>query len=64
MYSITQVARILNVSRSTVLRWVHGGMLSAVKLPSGVYRIREEVLDDLLRDPVPEEVVDGTDHDC
>ncbi|MHA1595538.1 MAG: MerR family transcriptional regulator [Candidatus Baldrarchaeia archaeon] len=38
---ISEVARILNVSRHTVLNWIRKGKIRAIRLPSGRYRIPE-----------------------
>ena len=39
------VADLLGVSSETVLRWVRGGRLPAVRLPGGAIRISEAQLD-------------------
>jgi excisionase family DNA binding protein len=40
LLSTTQAARILSVDRHTVVRWITQHQLDAIRLPSGVYRIR------------------------
>jgi excisionase family DNA binding protein len=39
------VAELLDVSPETVLRWTRRGELSAIKLPGGAIRFREDELD-------------------
>jgi excisionase family DNA binding protein len=38
-YTIMELASRLRVSRDTVDRWVKGGLIAVVRLPSGHYRI-------------------------
>ena len=45
----TEVAQILNVSRSSVLRWIERGDIPAVQLPSGRWRVPREAVDALLK---------------
>lgn len=40
-----EVAEILGVSAETVLRWVRGGKLPAIRLPSGAIRFDPDQLD-------------------
>ncbi len=47
-YTVTEVAKLLRVGRSTVVRWIQLGQLKAVKLPSGVYRVPKSEVDRLL----------------
>lgn len=42
MYKVSEVADILNVSPHSVLRWIHEGEITALKLPVKEYRISEE----------------------
>jgi excisionase family DNA binding protein len=44
-----QVAKLLNTSPATVRNWIRLGLIEAVRLPSGQYRVRREDLDKLLR---------------
>jgi excisionase family DNA binding protein len=46
---VTDAAKMLEVDPSTIRRWINLGLLDAVKLPSGQYRIRREDVDKLLR---------------
>ncbi len=39
------VADMLDVSAETVLRWIRRGELSAIKLPGGAVRVREDALE-------------------
>lgn len=41
MYKVAEVARMVNVTPHAVLRWIHTGKVSALKLPAGGYRIPE-----------------------
>ncbi len=47
--SLGKVAEYCLVSRATVLRWIKTGKLTAVRLPSGHYRINTSDLIDSLR---------------
>jgi excisionase family DNA binding protein len=38
-YTIVELAARLRVSRDTIDRWVKGGLIAVVRLPSGHYRI-------------------------
>jgi excisionase family DNA binding protein len=44
-----EAAKMLRVSHSTITRYVRLGLLDAVRLPSGHYRIRQEDVERLLR---------------
>jgi putative resolvase len=54
LLKVKDVARALNVHRTSVERWIKEGKLKAVKLPSGYYRIPEEELNRLLNKPSSE----------
>ena len=41
MFKPSEVAKMLNIDRHTVTRWIREGRIKAVKLPSGRYRIPE-----------------------
>ena len=41
MLKVGEVAKILNVSRHTVLNWIRKGKMKAIRLPSGRYRVPE-----------------------
>ena len=41
LLKISEVAKILNVSRHTILNWIREGKIRAIRLPSGRYRIPE-----------------------
>jgi len=43
-YRISEIAKKLNVNRSTVLRWIEKGYLHSIKYPSGIHRISKEEL--------------------
>ena len=49
LLTTTQAAERLNVSRATVARWVRLGLIEAVKLPSGQYRVSAAAVAQLLR---------------
>ncbi len=50
LLTTTEVARLLNVSKSTVLRYVREGYLAGtVRLPSGYLRIPRSSVEELLR---------------
>lgn len=51
----SEVAEILNVSRSSVLRWIERGDIPAVQLPSGRYRVPRAAVDALLKQLRPED---------
>ncbi len=41
MLRASEVARVLNVDRHAVARWIKEGKIRAVRFPSGRYRIPE-----------------------
>ncbi len=41
LLKVKEAAFLLNVSRQSVWKWIKEGKMSAVKLPSGRYRIPE-----------------------
>jgi excisionase family DNA binding protein len=45
-----EVADAVGVSSETVLRWIRRGKLDAIRLPGGAIRVREDVLDEWLRE--------------
>ncbi len=45
LLTVREVADILKVSRSTVLRWTQRGELPGLRLPSGALRYREQELE-------------------
>lgn len=57
-----QVAELLGVSPETVLRWTRRGDLSAIRLPGGAMRYREDALDRWLADRMtnhPQHAIDS-----
>jgi excisionase family DNA binding protein len=48
LYSTFQAAKILGVSPDTVLKWIKTGKLPARRTLGGHYRIRSEIIDELL----------------
>ena len=46
MYKVSEVAKIFNVSRQTVLNWIYNGTIKAVK-PRRDYRISEKEVERL-----------------
>ena len=46
---VKDAAKMLEVDPSTLRRWINLGLIDAVKLPSGQYRIRREDVEGLLR---------------
>ena len=48
-YTVVQAARILDVSRTTVWRWVEEGLLSAYRIGPKTIRIRKGDLDALVQ---------------
>lgn len=51
-----EAARKLGVTDETVRRWCFNGKIPAVPLPSGRWKIREDIIDDLLALGAPSEV--------
>jgi len=49
MITINEAARILNVQKETVRRYIKNGLLIALTLPGGDYRLREQDLQQLLK---------------
>jgi excisionase family DNA binding protein len=45
-----QVARLLQVNRATVTRWIRLGQLRAVRTPGGTYRIPRRDVERLIRE--------------
>jgi excisionase family DNA binding protein len=45
-----EVADVVGVPSETVLRWARRGELPAIRLPGGAIRVRENVLDEWLRE--------------
>lgn len=54
LLSIADVARRLGFHWQTIKSWVESGGLPHIVLPNGLVRIRQSVVDDILR---------GTDHE-
>lgn len=52
-----EVAQRLGVTDETVRRWCVSGKIPAVPLPSGRWKIREDVVSDMLALGSPSEVV-------
>ncbi len=50
----SDVATILQVNPATILRWIKDGKLPAIRLPSGVFKVRGETVDAILREYEPE----------
>jgi excisionase family DNA binding protein len=50
--SLPEAAAALDVSQSSVRRWVKAGRLKAIKLPSGRRRIRREDVEAILASDV------------
>lgn len=48
LLTTSDVAEILQVSRSTVLNWCRRGRIRAIRLPSGQYRVPQAELDWIL----------------
>ena len=49
LYTIKQVAEIMQVDRSTVSRWIKTGQLKHIKINDRNKKINEEKLKDLLK---------------
>ncbi len=49
MYTVKELAIMLNVSQSTVRRMIYKGQIKAVRLPTGTLRIPEDEVARLLR---------------
>jgi excisionase family DNA binding protein len=57
---ISEVADYCMVSRTTVRRWIEGGKLRALTLPSGQYRIRTEDFKAFLKSCEPPQIKEDT----
>jgi excisionase family DNA binding protein len=56
--SLGTIAKLCNVSRTTVYRWIVNGHLKAYSLPSGHFRVRQEDLDEFRASfRIPDEVL-------
>ena len=52
LFTVTEAAARLKVSKKTVLRWIEGGKLRGFKLGGGrLWRIKEAALESFLRAP-------------
>jgi len=47
----SDVARLLNVSGSTVRRWIEEGHLTSIRTPGGQHRITREAAEALMQAP-------------
>ena len=56
---VDDVATLLHVSEKSVRRWIDGGLLPALQLPTGTVRIRRSALDRFMEDYKPKEKVVG-----
>ena len=52
LYSVSQAARVLGVSRTTLWRMCQSGHLSKVPVMSGTYRVRRADIEAIARDGV------------
>jgi excisionase family DNA binding protein len=50
LLSTGQAAKLLSVTPNTVLKWIKGGRLPAIRTAGGHYRIASEDLDDMVQD--------------
>ena len=48
LYTINQIAEIMQVNRNTVSRWIKNGQLKSIKINDKNVRISEEQLNDFL----------------
>lgn len=48
LYTVSEVAEMLNVHKLTVLRWIKENRIKAIRLPSGRLRIPKEEVDKIL----------------
>lgn len=48
LYKVSQIAQMLNTSRSSVLRWIYQGKLKAIRI-FGTWRIPQSELQKLLK---------------
>lgn len=44
----SKAAEALGIHKVTLLRWIHTGLLPAIRLPGGEYRIRQSDIDLIL----------------
>lgn len=44
LYSTTQAAKLLGVSRKTLLKWCREKRISYIRYPNGAFKFREETL--------------------
>lgn len=56
LFTTREAGRKLGVSDETVRRWCFKGQIPAISLPGGHWRIRADVLDELLAKGAPAEV--------
>lgn len=53
LYKVSELAKLLNVGRSTVISWIHRGKIRAIRIV-GTWRIPESEVQKLLRGEVRE----------
>lgn len=57
LLTVAEVAKTLRVRQETIRRYINDGVLKALTLPGGDYRVRQEDAEALLRPKL--EAVDG-----
>jgi excisionase family DNA binding protein len=54
LYKANEAARMLGVSKRTLLKWCHESRISFIRYPEGAYKFRESVLEIFLgRNTIP-----------
>lgn len=49
IFTVSEISRIINVSRFSVLKWIKEGKIKSLQLPGGNYRVTRENLVDFMR---------------
>jgi len=50
LLTTSEAARRFRVGRSTITRWIRLGQLSAIRIPSGHWRVRKSDVEKVLRE--------------
>ena len=59
LYSMSEAARVLGVSRTTFWRLFQTGQLKKVEIMKGCYRVRRSDIEELARDGIPGDEAGG-----
>lgn len=49
LMTLVEVGAAFGMNAATIRTWIKGGKLAAIRTPGGQYRVRREVVDQILR---------------